>query len=62
MLAAGADVGSGLISTGPFVLDGGLVKEVAAVVVDWGGEVCSEETGVSVLDVSLVGDVGVFTP
>jgi hypothetical protein len=33
-VAAGADVGSALVSTGPFVLGGGLVTEVAVVVVD----------------------------
>lgn len=59
---AGADVGSTLESTGPFVLEGGLVTEVAAVWVDWGGPLCFDETGESGMDVSLLGDVVDVTP
>lgn len=59
---AAIGVDSAFVPTGPFVVEGGLVVEVAAVVLDWGGLLCFDETGEIVFDVSLLGEVGEVTP
>jgi len=59
----GADVGSVLLSNGPFVLGaGGLGAEVGAGVVDGRGPLCFDETGERVFEVSLVGEVVDVSP
>jgi hypothetical protein len=59
----GADVGSVLLSNGPFVLEGGgLGAEVGAEVVDGGGSLCFDEIGERVFEVSLVGEVVDVSP